>query len=113
VPFSAWLYRVAINECNQFFRQSKKSRTIVLDDEFSKLLIDELVDENNIEDNYTKLGNCIKKLKIEEVHLLQLRYYENKSFREVGYILDTTENNAKVKLYRLLDKMKIIITELR
>lgn len=24
LPFSAWLYRIAINECNDFFRKTKK-----------------------------------------------------------------------------------------
>ncbi|NJM24972.1 MAG: hypothetical protein HC859_05145 [Bacteroidia bacterium] len=25
-PFSSWLYRIAINECNDFFRKTKKAR---------------------------------------------------------------------------------------
>ncbi len=31
LPFSAWLYRIAINECNDFFRKSKRAR-VILDD---------------------------------------------------------------------------------
>lgn len=106
LPFSAWLFRIAINECNQFFRDTKKSRTVVLDEEFSEALVNEIIEEDTNEDSHRKLGVIIKSLKIEEVQLLELRFYENKSFREIGYILDITENYAKVKLYRLLDKMK-------
>jgi len=106
LPFSAWLFRIAINECNQFFRDSKKSRTVVLNEEFSAALVSEINEANNSEDAYRKLGLIIKTLKIEEVQLLELRFYENKSFREIGYIIDVTENYAKVKLYRLLNKMK-------
>ena len=32
-PFSSWLYRIAINEINQFYRDSKKVRLISMDDE--------------------------------------------------------------------------------
>ncbi len=106
LPFSAWLFRIAINECNQFFRATKKYRTIVLDGAFSEALMCEIVRKDSNEDNHRKLGEIIKNLKMEEVQLLELRFYENKSFREIGYIMDVTENYAKVKLYRLLDKMK-------
>ena len=106
LPFSAWLFRIAINECNQFFRDSKKARTVVLNEEFSAALVSEIIEADDSEDGYRKLGLIIKTLKIEEVQLLELRFYENKSFREIGYIIGVTENYAKVKLYRLLIKMK-------
>jgi RNA polymerase sigma-70 factor (ECF subfamily) len=35
-----------------------------------------------------------------------LRFFEKRPFKEVADILDITENNAKVKIYRLLQKMK-------
>ncbi len=106
LPFSAWLFRIAINECNQFFRDTKKSRTVVLNEEFSEALVNEITTEDTNDAEHRKLGVIIKSLKMDEVLLLELRFYENKSFREIGYILDITENYAKVKLYRLLGKMK-------
>ena len=37
-----------------------------------------------------------------------MRFFEKRSFKEIAEILDITENNAKVKLYRALDKLKAI-----
>jgi RNA polymerase sigma-70 factor (ECF subfamily) len=35
-----------------------------------------------------------------------MRFFEKRSFREIGEILDLTENNAKVKTFRALIKLK-------
>ena len=35
-----------------------------------------------------------------------MRFFEKRSFREMGEILDLTENNAKVKTFRALIKLK-------
>src|SRR5690606_40648180 len=32
LPFSAWLYRIAVNECNELFRREKRVRYVVLED---------------------------------------------------------------------------------
>jgi RNA polymerase sigma-70 factor, ECF subfamily len=107
VPFSAWLYRIASNEVNQYFRQAKTTRTISIEEEGLSRLIGELSEEE--EDQHEKEQiimeslNCLTK---EEVQYLELRFFEDKSFREIGYILLVTENNAKVKTYRIIDKIK-------
>jgi len=35
-----------------------------------------------------------------------MRFFEKRSFKEIGEIMGITENNAKVKIYRTLDKLK-------
>jgi RNA polymerase sigma-70 factor (ECF subfamily) len=39
-----------------------------------------------------------------------MRYFEKRPFKEIAEILDITENNAKVKVYRILEKLKVKIT---
>jgi RNA polymerase sigma-70 factor, ECF subfamily len=110
VPFSAWLYRIASNEINQFFRNSKASRAISMEDSGIERLHEELGDDDSDEKEKEKmLMESMNHLTKEEVQYLELRFFEDRSFKEVGYILKITENNAKVKTYRILDKIKKII----
>jgi RNA polymerase sigma-70 factor (ECF subfamily) len=43
---------------------------------------------------------------MEALQLIELRFFENKSFKEIAAILEVTENNAKVRTYRVLDQLK-------
>ncbi len=109
-PFIAWLYRIAINETTAFFRNSKKEQLVVLDDFQIHYLQSELKYRNlEEEDMRFYLSSAFQKLKPLEVEIIELRFYEDKSFKEVGEILEMTENNAKVKTYRILDKLKYIL----
>ncbi len=109
LPYSAYLYRIATNECNIFFRANSKKRFVVLDEEFSEGLIDQLGIEDTYSSNMEKLKSTFQQLKAQEIQLIELRFFEMKSFKEVGYIMNISENLAKVKTYRLLSKMKKIM----
>jgi RNA polymerase sigma-70 factor (ECF subfamily) len=56
------------------------------------------------------LAVALKYLNLAEMELIQLRFFDDKSFAEIANILDITENNAKVKTYRVLDKLKLAFT---
>uniref|UniRef100_UPI0040483138 RNA polymerase sigma factor n=3 Tax=Roseivirga sp. TaxID=1964215 RepID=UPI0040483138 len=107
LSFSSWLYRIALNACYDFFREQKKKRTIVLED----FMTEELVDEFDSEAEYMikglkRLPQALNKLKPLELELIELRFFEEKSFKEIGEILSITENNAKTRSYRILEKIK-------
>ena len=106
VPFSAWLFRIASNEIAQHFRKNKKIRVVTLEERTTQNLEDEYEDKEDLDINMGILKEVIHDLKPDEVELLELRFFEKRPFKEVADILDITENNAKVKIYRLLQKMK-------
>ena len=112
VPFSAWLYRIASNEIAQFYRQNQKNRVITLEDNYVNNLKEELDDKEELEINIGILEKVIKELKPDEVQMVELRFFEKRPFKEIGDILDMTENNAKVKVYRILQKMKKLFDDL-
>ena len=105
VPFSAWLFRIAINEMNMFFRLNKAERAINVDSESIKNMAADL-DENNAEEKYQLIAKALAQLPDEELQLIEMRFFESRPFNEMGNILNITENNAKVKVYRVLDKIK-------
>lgn len=108
LPFSSWLYRIAINECYSYFRKNKRERTVILEDHHADNLYEEMFGESTLDDVKAKLPFVLERLKPEELQLIELRYLENRAFREVAEIIGITETYAKVRTYRILDKMKKI-----
>jgi RNA polymerase sigma-70 factor (ECF subfamily) len=106
LPFSAWLFRIAINECSDFFRKMKKERLVSIDSAGVGMLFEDLTVEYGIEDLYGRLPQMLLKLSADELQIIELRYFEQRPFREVADILGISEIYAKVKVYRTLDKMK-------
>ena len=105
VPFSSWLFRIAKSELYQSFRDKKASRTINIDSVTIVQIVDEICDDQS-EENRQKLLTSLTLLKENELQLIEMRFFEKRSFREMGEILDLTENNAKVKTFRALVKLK-------
>jgi RNA polymerase sigma-70 factor (ECF subfamily) len=68
-------------------------------------IVDEFCDDHT-EENRQKLMKSLTLLKDNELQLIEMRFFEKRSFREIGEILDLTENNAKVKTFRALVKLK-------
>lgn len=113
-PFSSWLYRIAINEINKHYKKLKKKRCISI----NAMAFKQIAEVTNTRDGnaHKELNDTLKLalqyLKLEEIELIELRYFEERSFAEVALIMGITENNAKVKVYRIIDKLKIIFSKL-
>ena len=106
-PLSAWLARIALNSCYDYFRSQKKQRHVSLENYVSHDMVFEIeIGENEKELWLTMLPEVLEKLKPAELELIELRFFEGKSFAEIGYILDITEGNAKTRTYRILKRLK-------
>ncbi|MEQ9425570.1 MAG: sigma-70 family RNA polymerase sigma factor [Cyclobacteriaceae bacterium] len=107
VPFSAWLYRIAINEVNQYYRKHKKIQTCTVDEGQVTELIDDLkTDKIDLEKEIEKLEVAMAKLSTVDRQLIELRFFEQKSFKEIGWILNLKPTNSKIKTYRVLKKLR-------
>jgi RNA polymerase sigma-70 factor, ECF subfamily len=105
-PFSSWIYRIAANECNDFFRKSKRSRMVVLEEKHAELLYEEMFGNEVLNELKAKLPLILERLDSLEIQFIELRFLEDRPFKEVAEIIGVSENYAKVKTYRILDKMK-------
>ena len=105
LPFSAWLYRIAINELSNYYTNTKKSRVINIQTGQIGKFLDEGNEEYR-EDRIEEILKAIKFLEPADLLLIEMRFFEEKPFKEIADILGISENNAKVKLYRVLDKLK-------
>lgn len=103
-PFSSWLYRIAMNEVNMLFRKTKVIEVEVRDKDAI-----ELMNEMGQSENEAQIRLClqlVEKLPQEQSQLIEMRFFDKLSFQEIGEVLNISEANAKMRLYRILDKLK-------
>jgi RNA polymerase sigma-70 factor (ECF subfamily) len=105
VPFGSWLYRIAKSEIYQTFRDQSKQQTSSFETLDFATFFDSYHEEEN-EENIKRLQLCLKELKVGEYEIIRLRFYEKQSFKEIGDLLEISENNAKVKCFRSVAKLK-------
>ena len=91
----------------QEFR-NKKITILVATDILSRGIDIDEIESDETEENKKHLLNALSLLKEKDVQLIELRFFEKRSFKEMGEILELTENNAKVKTFRALEKLKTL-----
>ena len=74
-------------------------------------MTDNLVEEfdleaDDMEEWLERLPALLDGLKPQDLELIELRFFESKSFKDIGFILGITENNAKTRTYRILKRIK-------
>ncbi len=110
VPFSAWLFRVAQNELNQLFRKNKVQKVVNVPLENLAQIAEDAAEEN-LEERIESLKKAMKDLSEDELELIEQRYFESRSYKEMSEILDMEENNARVKTFRVIQKLKNLLTK--
>jgi len=93
---STWIYRIAVNTCLMNLRRDKK-KTRMFDGQLPKLAQEETAD--NTED-IKFLRQCIRQLK-ETERLIITMVLEEKPYTEIAEIMGVSENNLRVKIYRI------------
>lgn len=108
VPFGSWLYRIAKSELYQQFREKQAAKTVRMDNLQIPSAVDELFfDTSDAELNRSRLLKALQELKQDQLKLIEMRFFEQMSFKEIGEQLGLTENNAKVKTFRAVEKLRI------
>ncbi len=105
VPFSAWLYKIAGNEINKHYRKNKGKKVFSIEELKVKQLVEQ-AEETWDEETLQRLLGYMNDLPTEMLQVLELRFFEDKDFREIAFILDMTESGAKMRTYRALDKLR-------
>jgi RNA polymerase sigma-70 factor (ECF subfamily) len=105
VPVSSWFYRIAANEVNKHYRKQKKIRVFSVEEVKVRELIEQGAEDWN-EELIQRLVNYLKELPTDMLEVLELRFFEDKDFKEIAFILNITESGAKMRTYRALDRLR-------
>lgn len=117
VSLAAWLYRIAGNELNQYYRSNKyrpQSLQQLLDNPHAEKLLHQpdtderemLERELKAHDDYNRIRINLIKLDIKYQEVIALRYFEQKTNTEISEILDKNEGTVKSLLSRGLEKLR-------
>lgn len=104
LPFASWLYRVAANEINQEHRKNKIERVFNTTTENLHQIAEEL--EGDDDGRVQQVLNALNILNVDEMALVEMRYFEQRHFREISEINGTDENVLRVKMHRIIQKLK-------
>ena len=105
LPFASILFRIAFNEINQHYRKAQKDRSFYLEFGSKSELMEEMQIYNS-SDETTIIKKLLEFLTPTELELIEMRYYEKRSYKEISEIINISEANAKVKVHRILGKLK-------
>lgn len=110
VPFASWLYRIAKSEVYQSHRDRQFEFPL---SEQQKIDSGDTLDNDveYLEERKNRLLRALRLLKKEEIDLIEMRFFERMSFAEIGEQIGLTENNAKVKTFRVVQKLKRVLAE--
>jgi RNA polymerase sigma-70 factor (ECF subfamily) len=100
-----WLFKIALNQLRMHFRKSSKAMHIPISEEHLKSLVfnDQKVESNDLK---RLLAAHLSQLSEEEQEVIQLRFVAECTFKELGVILNISEDAAKMRMSRLLEKLR-------
>lgn len=108
IPFHAWLFRIALNEIYAQHRKRKLDLVYNLDSEkVSNLALE--VDGANNEEMISLMLQALTQLSKEEMDLAEMRFFSGIPVKEIAAVLNISENNASVRIFRIVQKLKTMI----
>lgn len=105
--FSTWMYKVALNTAMTLFRKPQKKVLQHADIDVSSLKMEYEVYEDD-EYKLKKMYKAIHELSDVEKALIMM-YLDDRPYKEIGEILGITEGNARMKMNRAKNNLKIKI----
>jgi RNA polymerase sigma-70 factor, ECF subfamily len=115
ISIKIWLYRIATNEVNQYFRFKHKQESLFdrinIDDKntFTNYLSEDKIElerELQKHDQFLTILKELKTLPIKYQEVISFRYFEGKENKEISEILNIKEGTLKSLLSRGLEKLR-------
>ena len=107
--FGSWLFTIARNEIVQSYRSIQTDSIEDFD------LLNRLKDESDdgfSEIDLAQLKMALQKIKYKQLEMIQLRYFESYSFKEIAKQLTISETAAKVRCFRAIEKLREVYLSL-
>ena len=117
ISFSSWLYKIATNEVNQYFRKFEYKRSVSLEelqeqgfepvsphDPESELI--EAQEKLKQHQDFLEIQKRIVQLPAKYQEVIALRFFEQKQIKEISEILGKKEGTIKSLLHRAVERLR-------
>lgn len=100
--FSTWVYSITYNYCIDLIRKKKKNILIFTEDigRVSTASEVEIPDSVILEMETNRLEKVMHKLPVGDKAILDMKYIEDMSIKEIGEVLNKTESAIKMQIMR-------------
>lgn len=107
--WSTWIYRLTLNVCLTLLKKKKNNKQ----HQVSDLVLPEVTDESHSfpDESLNQLYDAIRQLSEIDRGVILL-YLEEKSYQEIATIIGTNPNNIGVRVKRIKERLKKILTNL-
>jgi len=117
ISFSSWLYKIAANEINQYFRKAEYKKSASLeelqeqgfepvspnDPESELIEAQEKLEQHR---EFLEVQVKIVRLPAKYQEVITLRFFEQKQIKEISEILGKKEGTVKSLLHRAVEKLR-------
>jgi RNA polymerase sigma-70 factor (ECF subfamily) len=117
ISFSAWLYKIATNEINQYFRKAEYKKSASLEElqeqgfepisshnpESELIEAQEKLEQHQ---DFLEIQVKIVRLPAKYQEVITLRFFEQKQIKEISEILGKKEGTVKSLLHRAVEKLR-------
>lgn len=101
--FSAWVYKIALNECRMRFRRESKLRRMPLEDylESGQAEVDQKTPEKALasKEAVRELRRAFEELPEEQRAVIVMKEYQGLKFHEIADILEVPLSTVKSRMY--------------
>lgn len=99
-----WMYRVGINLYFNLYNQTKRRAQIL--EQYFHVIPEEWQEYDH------NLFEALNQLDVKSAHLLVLKYSEERSMKEIAFLLNRPEESINTELYRARKKLKQLLDRL-
>ncbi len=105
----SWIYKIATNEILLFYRRKKVERKYFIEKKFLMKAMDEIYEQPS---SVGLLIESLDNLSNKEIDLIQMKYFDYLSFKQMAVIVGKSEESLRVSLHRIRKKLNADILQL-
>jgi RNA polymerase sigma-70 factor, ECF subfamily len=110
--FTTWMFHIAHNVINDYYSQNSRYQNI--DEEHENIFDGEQEFSDTVvkDEEIILLNKALGKLPPAQREIIVMSKYQGLKYKDIGEIMNCTESNVKIKVFRAMNELRKIYLEL-